>query len=30
MMKESVEVSYPETLMEVTDDLLEAHGFSDA
>ncbi|MCA1564174.1 MAG: antibiotic biosynthesis monooxygenase [Acidobacteria bacterium] len=28
MMKESVEVSYPEMLLEVSDDLLESRGFS--
>jgi heme-degrading monooxygenase HmoA len=30
MMKESVEASYPEMLLEVTDDLIEARGFSAA
>ena len=30
MMKESVEVSYPETLMEVADDLFESRRFSGA
>jgi heme-degrading monooxygenase HmoA len=28
MMKESVEVSYPEMLLEVSDDLIEPRGFS--
>ena len=30
MMKESVEVSYPEMLLEVADDLFEPRGFSGA
>ncbi|MDQ1558135.1 MAG: hypothetical protein QOD32_1195 [Pyrinomonadaceae bacterium] len=29
LMKESVEVSYPETLMEVADDLIRPRGFSE-
>ena len=28
MMKESVEVSYPEMLLEMSDDLIESRGFS--
>ncbi len=29
LMKESIEVSYPETLLEVVEDLIAAHGFSE-